>query len=124
MFATWSGAETCLGAAGKLYKDGLAGGFTDPLGYALALFLVGALFAVPLWKRGLTTLADLFKQRYGAGAERFAALVAGTGVWALTPYIVTDLAAPCLLSLASAFGAFLIFGAFDRKVAPASRLQR
>ncbi|HEY2953310.1 MAG TPA: sodium:solute symporter family protein, partial [Verrucomicrobiae bacterium] len=75
MFATWFGAETCVGAAGKFYKEGLAGGTTDPFGYAVALFIVGFVFAAPLWKRGLTTLADLFRQRYSAGVERFAALI-------------------------------------------------
>ncbi|MEW6306298.1 MAG: sodium:solute symporter family protein [Verrucomicrobiota bacterium] len=75
MFATWFGAETCIGAAGKFYEKGLAGGTTDPFGYTLALLLVGLVFAVPLWKLGLTTLADLFRQRYSTGVERFAALM-------------------------------------------------
>lgn len=75
MFATWFGAETCIGAAGKFYEEGFAGGTTDPFGYAVALLLMGLVFAVPLWKRGLTTLADLFRQRYSRGVERFAALM-------------------------------------------------
>jgi Na+/proline symporter len=75
MFATWFGAETCLGAAGKFYAEGFIGGTTDPFGYALALFLMGLIFAAPLWKRGLTTLADLFRIRYSPGVERFAALM-------------------------------------------------
>lgn len=75
MFATWFGAETCIGAAGLFYADGLSGGTTDPFGYALALFLVGWFLARPLWNRGLTTLADLFRQRYGPSTERLAALV-------------------------------------------------
>lgn len=75
MFATWFGAESCISAAGKFYKEGLVGGTTDPFGYTVALLLVGLVFAAPLWKRGLTTLADLFAQRYGRGVERFAALI-------------------------------------------------
>jgi SSS family transporter len=75
MFATWFGAETCVGAAGRFYADGMAGGARDPFGYAIALFVVGLVFAVPLWKRGLSTLADLFRQRYGSRTERFAALI-------------------------------------------------
>jgi solute:Na+ symporter, SSS family len=75
MFATWFGAETCVGAAGRFYEEGMAGGVRDPFGYAIALFVVGLVFAVPLWKRGLTTLADLFRQRYGPRTERFAALI-------------------------------------------------
>lgn len=75
MFATWFGAETCIGSAGLFYSDGLRGGTTDPFGYALALFLVGWFLARPLWSRGLTTLADLFRQRYGPSTERLAAFV-------------------------------------------------
>jgi len=75
MFATWFGAETCIGAAGKFYAEGFVGGTTDPFGYAAALIIMGLVFAVPLWKRGLTTLADLFRLRYSAGVERFAALM-------------------------------------------------
>lgn len=75
VFATWFGAETCIGAAGEAYAGGLAGVQTDPFGYALAIVIVGLVFAVPLWKRGIVTLADLFRQRYGAGVERMAALI-------------------------------------------------
>ena len=41
MFATWFGAETCVGAAGKFYAEGFAGGVSDPFGYTLVLLLVG-----------------------------------------------------------------------------------
>ncbi len=75
VFATWFGAETCVGAAGKFYAEGLAGGATDPFGYTVALLLCGLLFAAPLWRRGLTTLADLFRMRFSPGVERFAALL-------------------------------------------------
>jgi Na+/proline symporter len=75
IFATWFGAETCIGAAGAIYQEGLAGGSADPFGYAICLFLMGAVFAVPLWRRRLTTLADLFRQRYSRGVERLAVLL-------------------------------------------------
>lgn len=75
MFATWFGAETCIGAAGLFYQHGLSGGATDPFGYTLALVLMGTFLAAPLWRRGLTTLADLFRQRYGPSVERWAALL-------------------------------------------------
>lgn len=74
-FATWFGAETVVGVAGAIYEDGLSGGSADPFGYALCLLLMGAVFAVPLWRRGLTTLADLFRQRYSATVERVAVLL-------------------------------------------------
>ena len=34
MFATWFGAESCIGAAGAVYEHGLSGARADPLGYA------------------------------------------------------------------------------------------
>lgn len=75
IFATWFGAETCIGAAGAIYERGLAGGTADPFGYAACLLLMGLVFAVPLWRRRLTTLADLFRQRYSAGVERVGVLL-------------------------------------------------
>ena len=75
IFATWFGAETCIGAAGAIYESGLAGGSADPFGYGVCLLLLGALFAVPLWRRRLTTLADLFRQRFSTRVERVAVLL-------------------------------------------------
>ena len=75
IFATWFGAETIVGAAGNAYRDGVSFGSAEPFGYGLCLILMGAVFAVPLWKRGLTTLADLFRQRYSPAVERVAALI-------------------------------------------------
>src|SRR5687767_2025775 len=70
-FATWFGAETCIGAAGRIYENGLAGASSDPFGYGACLLLMGFVFAAPLWRRRLTTIADLFRQRYSVGVERF-----------------------------------------------------
>jgi Na+/proline symporter len=75
VFATWFGAETCIGAAGQAYERGLSGVLSDPFGYTAGIVLTGLLFAAALWKRGLLTLADLFRNRYGAGVERLAALI-------------------------------------------------
>lgn len=75
VFATWFGAETCIGAAGAIYENGLSGGSADPFGYAVCLFLMALVFAVPLWQRGLTTLADLFHSRYSPGVERTVVLM-------------------------------------------------
>jgi Na+/proline symporter len=84
MFATWFGAESCIGAAGAVYEHGLAGATADPFGYAGCLFLLGAVFAVPLWRRKLTTLADLFASRFDGRVERLAVvLMAPTSIlWA------------------------------------------
>jgi len=75
VFATWFGAETCIGAAGAIYERGLAGGSADPFGYALCVILTGLLFAVPLWRLKLTTLADLFRLRFDTSVERLAVLL-------------------------------------------------
>ena len=75
VFATWFGAETCIGAAGAIYENGLSGGSADPFGYGVCLLLMGLVFAVPLWRRKLTTIADLFRQRFSPGVERLAVLL-------------------------------------------------
>ncbi len=84
VFATWFGAETCIGAAGAVYEEGLSGATLDPFGYSLCLVLMGLVFSIPLWRRQLTTLADLFKQRYSPRVEKLAVLmmVPGTIMWA------------------------------------------
>ncbi len=84
LFATWFGAETCIGSAGAVYGEGLSGGSADPFGYATCLLLMGWVFAVPLWRRQLTTLADLFRTRYATGVERLAVLmmVPASVMWA------------------------------------------
>lgn len=75
VFATWFGAETCIGAAGAVYEAGLSGGSADPFGYALCIILTGAVFAVPLWRLRLTTMADLFRLRFDGSVERLAVLL-------------------------------------------------
>ena len=75
VFATWFGAETIVGSAGTTYDEGVSLASAEPFGYGLCLILLGAIFAVPLWKRGLTTLADFFRQRYSMTVERVAAIV-------------------------------------------------
>src|SRR5688500_19697477 len=75
IFATRFGAETVVGAAGNAYRDGVSLGSAEPFGYALCLVLMGLGFAVPLWRRGLTTLADLFRIRYSVRDERIAAVI-------------------------------------------------
>ncbi len=75
VFATWFGAEACIGASGHVYTYGLAGATHDPFAYAVCIFVMGALLAGALYRRRLTTLADLFRQRYAPGVERFAVLL-------------------------------------------------
>ena len=75
IFATWFGAETIVGSAGRAYRDGMSIGSAEPFGYGLCLILMGLVFAAPLWRRKLTTLADLYRERYSVGAERLAAVI-------------------------------------------------
>ncbi len=84
IFATWFGAETCVGAAASIYDKGLSGGNADPFGYTICLLLMAIIFAVPMWNRKLTTLADLYKQRYSVTVERLAALIIAPSsvIWA------------------------------------------
>ncbi|MEQ8822907.1 MAG: sodium:solute symporter family protein [Filomicrobium sp.] len=84
IFATWFGAETVIGAAGSVYSDGLSGAQGEPFAYGVAIILMGLLFAVPLRRRGLTTFADLFAQRYGPSVERLVVLllIPGSILWA------------------------------------------
>lgn len=84
IFATWFGAETCMGSAGMVFEEGLAGGRADPFGYSICLLAMGLFLATRLWKRGLTTLADLYKQRFSGGVERLAVwiIVPSSMIWA------------------------------------------
>lgn len=75
IFATWFGAETCIGSTAEIHKEGLSAAAHDPLGYALCILLMGLVLAKPLWNRGLMTLSDLFRQRYSPGVERLATLM-------------------------------------------------
>lgn len=75
IFATWFGAETCIAAAGRAYDEGFSFTTAEPFAYGVTLIAMGVIFAVPLWRRKLTTFADFFRQRYGTGVERLAAVV-------------------------------------------------
>jgi solute:Na+ symporter, SSS family len=83
MFATWFGAETCLGSSGAVYVRGLSGGRADPFGYAACLLLVGLVLAVPLHRGRYLTIGDLYRERFGPKAERVLVivLVPGSILW-------------------------------------------
>lgn len=84
MFATWFGAETCIGAAGEVYEHGLQAVSADPFGYGLCLILFGLFVAGELRSRGYVTLADLFGERFSPAVERAVALLLlpGSVLWA------------------------------------------
>jgi SSS family transporter len=75
IFATWFGAETCVGSAGQVYAEGLSRGTTEPYAYGLTLLIAAVAFAGAIWRLKLTTLADLFRQRFSPGVERVAAIL-------------------------------------------------
>lgn len=75
LFATWFGAETCLGAAGAIYEGGLSAGRAEPLGYALCLVLAGLFLAPRLVRGGYLTLGDVYRRSFGRGAERLVVCV-------------------------------------------------
>ena len=58
IFATWFGAETCIGSSSAVFSGGLSDTRADPFGFSLCLFLMGLLFARKLWSLGVTTIAD------------------------------------------------------------------
>ncbi|HSC87720.1 MAG TPA: hypothetical protein VLC09_10640 [Polyangiaceae bacterium] len=75
LFATWFGAETCLGVSGTVYREGLRGGRAEPLGYALCLALSGLLLAGRMSRGNFVTLGDLFRARGGPWVERAVVLL-------------------------------------------------
>jgi len=75
IFATWFGAETCIGTAGAVYKNGLSRIHADPLGYSICLLVMGLFFAKILWSKKITTIPDLFRERFSPTTEKITALI-------------------------------------------------
>ncbi len=75
IFATWFGAETCIGTSGQVYQWGLAGIRADPLAYTICILVFGLVFSQVLWRRGVTTLPELYRHRYSPNVERLAAII-------------------------------------------------
>ncbi len=74
-FATWFGSETIMGAPAMFVEGGLLAVIEEPFGSALCLFLVGAFFARPLYRLGITTFCDYFRIRFGRSAELLSAVM-------------------------------------------------
>lgn len=75
LFATWFGAETCIGSSAEVYRFGLSGSRADPFGYSLCLFLTGFLIAPKIWNKKYVTLADYYKDRFGEATESIAVFI-------------------------------------------------
>lgn len=84
IFATWFGAETCIGTASEVYRGGLSGIHADPFGYTICLLIMGLFLAKALWNKKITTVPDLFRTRYSPMTEKIAALIIipGSIIWA------------------------------------------
>ncbi|MBY0517016.1 MAG: sodium:solute symporter family protein [Bacteriovoracaceae bacterium] len=75
IFATWFGAESCIGTSGKVFRNGLSGTHADPFGYTICIMLMAMFFARVLWNKQITTLPDLFRKRFSPTAEKMAAII-------------------------------------------------
>ncbi len=84
IFATWFGAETCIGSSSAVFQEGLSGSKAEPIGYGLCLFFTGLILAPRLWNEKYTTLGDFFKSRYGQSTEKLATwiLLPSSIIWA------------------------------------------
>lgn len=75
IFATWFGAETCIGTSGAVYKNGLSSIHADPMGYTICLLIMAIFFSKVLWRKKITTIPDLYRSRYSSVTEKLAALI-------------------------------------------------
>lgn len=84
LFATWFGAETCIGSSAAVYTHGLSGSRTDPLGYSLCLFLSGFLIAKRIYNKKYMTLSDFYRERFGPRVEQLAVWILSLSslIWA------------------------------------------
>jgi len=84
IFATWFGAESCVGTSSKVFQLGFGGSLTDPFGYVICIFLMGLVFSRILWRTNFTTIADVISDRYGKKIEFITAvlIIPGSLIWA------------------------------------------
>lgn len=84
LFATWFGAETCIGSSSEVFVNGLSGSRADPFGYSLCLVLAGLLIAPRIWNKNYTTLADVFAVNFGPKTENLATWILSISslIWA------------------------------------------
>jgi SSS family transporter len=70
IFATWFGAETCIGSAGAVFKSGLSGSKAEPIGYGLCLLLTAIVIAPKIWNEKYITMGDFIKDRHSEMTEK------------------------------------------------------
>ena len=74
IFATWFGSETIMSSSGEFAKGGLLAVIKEPFGAVLCLFLIGFLFAKPLYRLNIVTFSDYFRLRFGRTVELVSAV--------------------------------------------------
>ncbi len=84
VFATWFGAEAIVATSAEVYDKGLSGALVDPFAYGLAVIAAGALYAATLWRKGITTFADVFRERFSPSVEKLVVIILlpGSVFWA------------------------------------------
>lgn len=75
LFASWFGAETCIGTSAAVFAAGLSGARADPFGYSLCLILLGLLIAPRFWEGGYVTLSDLYAKRFHPKVEKLSVFI-------------------------------------------------
>lgn len=75
IFATWFGAETCIGSSAAVFSQGLSGSKAEPFGYGMCLLIMAFFIAPRLWNEKYMTLGDFFKDRFGTTTEKLAILI-------------------------------------------------
>lgn len=119
IFATWFGAETCIGASAAIFSGGLSHSRAEPFGSAICLVLMSVFLATQLWNRNVVTLADLYKIRFNPKVEKLAAylLVPTSIIWAAAQIrafgqivsVVIPVSLPFCIIIAATFVIFYTF---------------
>jgi Na+/proline symporter len=78
IFATWFGAETCIGSSAAVFGKGLSGSKAEPFGYGLCLVFTAVFVAPRIWNEKYTTMGDFIKDKYGNITEKLF-------VWVILP---------------------------------------
>jgi len=71
IFATWFGAETCMGSSATAFREGILGVIADPFGAGLCLIIAGFFFAGYFKRLQVETVVDFFRLRYGSRVSWF-----------------------------------------------------
>lgn len=111
LFATWFGSETVLGAPSVFVQKGLYGVIEDPFGASLCLFLVGLLFAKPLYRMNLLTFGDFYRVVYGRKAEIIASFMLAISYigWIAAQLVALSIVFQMVLGVSKTVGLFLGF---------------